>query len=142
MPDYGAELKPQNLISTRRPWYKMEVRRVPSILFAYLGRRNARFVRNLAAVVPLTAFLCVCPFRESPDFIAKLWTVLRHPQTLANLRLVGISYGGGAIKVEPRALERLPLSHNVPVETGLAPEGRRSRLEWERPPDSGPVVPP
>jgi len=49
------------LLSTRNPWYKMETRSVPPILFAYLGRRNIRFIRNLAGALPLTCFLCVYP---------------------------------------------------------------------------------
>src|SRR5215475_7074002 len=43
-----AELYKRPLIATRRPWYKMEIRKAPPFLFAYLGRRNARFIRNLA----------------------------------------------------------------------------------------------
>jgi adenine-specific DNA-methyltransferase len=103
----GLPQKP--LISTRHPWYKMETRAVPPFLFAYLGRRRARFIRNDAGVVPLTVFLCVYPLQEDQAFLDTLWTVLCHPETVANLSLVGKSYGGGAIKVEPRALERLPL---------------------------------
>ena len=98
-----------SLISSRRPWYKMESRTPPPILFAYLGRRNARFIRNLAGVVPLTGFLCVYPNWDDPDLIEQLWNALQEPEALANLSLVGKSYGSGAIKVEPRALERLPL---------------------------------
>lgn len=97
------------LISQRAPWYKMEVRNAPPILFAYLGRRNARFIMNSAEIMPLTGFLCVYPKSGDPAFIRKLWQVLQHPETIANLALVGKSYGSGAIKVEPRALERLPL---------------------------------
>ena len=111
----------RSLISTRRPWYKMERREVPPILFAYLGRRNARFVRNLAGVLPLTGFLCVYPHQKSPDFVNQLFRVLQHPQTIANLALVGKSYGNGAIKVEPRALEKLPLPSEVVKEAGLTP---------------------
>ena len=113
------ELPSRTLIASRRPWYKMETRRPPSYLFAYLGRRNARFVRNTAGVVPLTGFLCVYPRKTDHDYIEKLWRVLNHPDTIANLSLVGKSYGGGAIKVEPRALERLPLSAHVLTEVGL-----------------------
>ncbi len=47
------------LISQRKPWYSMEKRRVPPFLFAYLGRRNVRFIRNEANALPLTSFLCV-----------------------------------------------------------------------------------
>jgi len=102
-------LDKKTLIRTRKPWYRMETRKSPPILFAYLGRRNARFIRNLAGVVPLTCLLCVYPKREDAAFIGRLWRVLSDPQTIRNLRSVGKSYGGDAVKVEPRALERLPL---------------------------------
>ena len=110
--DYGEDMSihEKSLISTRRPWYKMETRIPPPILFAYLGRRNARFIRNRAGVVPLTGFLCVYPHRDDIESIERLWQVLQQPETIANLSLVGKSYGGGAIKVEPRSLEKLPLS--------------------------------
>jgi hypothetical protein len=107
------------LIAQRRPWYKMEVRAVPPFLFAYLGRRHARFIRNIASVMPLTGFLCVYPHESDPAFLEKLWSALTHPDTLANLPLVGKSYGAGAIKVEPRALERLPIPASASRAAGL-----------------------
>jgi hypothetical protein len=116
-----AKLDKRALITTRRPWYKMEMRRVPPFLFAYLGRRNVRFIRNLAGVMPLTSFLCVYPHREDADFIDGLWRALKHPDTVNNLALVGKSYGAGAIKVEPRALERLPIPEHVIAELSLTP---------------------
>jgi adenine-specific DNA-methyltransferase len=109
----------KTLIATRRPWYKMETRPAPPFLFAYLGRRHARFIRNSAGAVPLTGFLCVYPYARDEASLESLWRVLRHPETVANLALVGKSYGGGAIKVEPRSLERLPLSHAALREGGL-----------------------
>jgi hypothetical protein len=115
----GVSRRP--LVAQRRPWYRMETRRVPPFLFAYLGRRNARFIRNSAGVIPLTGFLCVYPRNNGAEFLGRLWQVLSHPTTLSNLRLVGKSYGGGAIKVEPRALERLPLPAEVVQEVGLQP---------------------
>lgn len=107
------------LISQRKPWYKMEVRRVPPFLFAYLGRRNTRFIRNVAGVLPLTSFLCVYPRNDDPIVINKLWKVLRHPETISNLASVGKSYGDGAIKVEPRSLERLHIPEAVVKEAEL-----------------------
>ncbi len=118
------------LIATRRPWYKMETRSAPPILFAYLGRRNVRFIRNLAGVVPLTSFLCVYPHQDDPAFVDKLCRVLRDPETIANLALVGKSYGAGAIKVEPRALETLPLPSHVVSMVGLQPEAARQMQFW------------
>jgi len=114
------------LISMRRPWYKMEQRTPPPILFAYLGRRNARFIRNLAKVVPLTGFLCVYPYQDDAAYIEKLWFVLRQKETLTNLPLVAKSYGQGALKVEPRGLERLPLPQILLSEAGLHAPVRRN----------------
>jgi len=119
--EYGERLglPSRALISQRRPWYRMETREVPPYLFAYLGRRNARFVRNLASALPLTGFLCVYPLSRSPEQVECLWAVLQHPQVVANLALVGKSYGSGAIKVEPRALERLPMPDEVVSAAGI-----------------------
>jgi len=96
-------------LATRKPWYRMDQRTIPPILFAYLGRRNVRFVRNYAQALPLTGFLGVYPHSTDPVFVEKLWTILRDPETIANLKQVGKSYGRGCIKVEPHALEKLPL---------------------------------
>jgi hypothetical protein len=109
------------LISTRQPWYKMEVREVPIFLFAYLGRRNARFIKNEAGIVPLTGFLCIYPRSNDKEYIEKLWQILQHPNTVSNLQLVGKSYGSGAIKVEPRSLERLPIKSELVKQLGLRP---------------------
>lgn len=118
---HGEELgiHHRTLIATRRPWYKMETRAVPPFLFAYLGRRSVRFIRNSAGVLPLTGFLCVYPYCTEVEFLAKFWKALLHPETIAHLALVGKSYGSGAIKVEPRALEKLQLPINVMKQCGL-----------------------
>lgn len=113
------ELHKRSLISMRRPWYKMEVRSTPPILFAYLDRRNTRFIRNSAGVAPLTGFLCVYPREKDMVSVARLYAALRHPDTVANLSAVGKSYGAGAIKVEPRALERLLLPAHMIAEAEL-----------------------
>lgn len=115
-------LSDQVLLSTRRPWYKMESRRTPPLLFAYLGRRNTRFILNEASVVPLTGFLCVYPKHVSSlEETLRLFRALQDPRALTNLRLVGKSYGDGALKVEPRALERLQIPYEVADEYGLIP---------------------
>jgi hypothetical protein len=112
-------LHEKSLIKTRRPWYKMEKRTPPPILFAYLGRRDCRFVLNEADVVPLTGFLCVYPWDTTQTGVKKLWRALNHPDTLANLRFVSKSYGGGALKTEPRQLDQLEIPQSVLDEVGL-----------------------
>jgi len=44
---------------------------------------------------------------------------LNHPDTLQNLAFAGKSYGGGAVKVEPRQLDRLEIPMSVLREVGL-----------------------
>ena len=121
------------LISTRRPWYRMERRRPPPLLFAYLGRRNTRFLRNPAGVVPLSNFSCVYPKSQDPEFLDALTSSLHHPDTLAGLPFVGKSYGSGAVKVEPRGLERLTIPAHVAREVGLrSPSQYQLHLPFER----------
>lgn len=136
--EQGIQRKP--LLSTRRPWYKMETRTIPPFLFAYLGRRSSRFIRNEARVIPLTVFLCIYPYQDDQEFTEKLWKVLQHPETIANLRLVGKSYGSGAIKVEPRSLEQLPLPEHV-VQTAFGPatiSSKQQALPLSPPPTASP----
>jgi len=109
----------RSLIKTRRPWYRMEARRRPGLLFAYLGRRDCRFIENRAGVVPLTGFLCVYPREDDDGYRERLWRALNDPRTIANLPFVGKSYGGGAIKVEPRQLDLLEIPTAVLSDVGL-----------------------
>jgi len=117
----ALDFSSRTLIATRRPWYKMECRVTPPFLFAYLGRRNVRFIRNLVGAIPLTGFLCIYPKDSSKENIEKLWQLFRHPEILDGLASVGKSYGGGAIKVEPRSLERLPIPKRLLEQVGLVP---------------------
>ena len=116
------------LIGTRRPWYRMEQRTPPPLLFAYLGRRDCRFVLNRADVVPLTGFLCVYPHDATRAASERLWRALNHPLTLANLSYVAKSYGSGALKVEPRQLEHLKIPFTVVDEFKLLPRETADQL--------------
>ncbi|MCI0393699.1 MAG: SAM-dependent methyltransferase [Chloroflexi bacterium] len=107
------------LISQRKPWYKMESRPTPPFLFAYLGRRNSRFIRNSAKIIPLTSFLCIYPKSNDREYVERVWKILNNPETIANLSMIGKSYGDGAIKVEPRSLEKLPIPDTVIEQSGL-----------------------
>ena len=99
----------------------MERREPPPILFAYLGRRDCRFILNEARVVPLTGFLCIYPWDTDREAITRLWRALNHPDTLRNLAFAGKSYSGGAVKVEPRQLDGLEIPESVLQAVGLKP---------------------
>jgi hypothetical protein len=104
------KLHSRALVSSRKPWYKTEKRDAPELLFAYLGRRNSRFILNTAGVVPLHCLHCV--YLRSPHRADKIHAVLNHPSVLENLKYVAKSYGSGALKVEPQSLAR----PEIPVE--------------------------
>jgi hypothetical protein len=107
----GVELKlpERSLIKLRKPWYKQEKRKTPEFLFAYLGRRSSRFIKNEAQIVPLHCLHCVYTHSKDARHIKNLHQVLNHPDTLQNLHLVSKSYGAGALKAEPQNLKNLPI---------------------------------
>jgi hypothetical protein len=106
----------------------MEQRTPPPILFAYLGRRDCRFILNEAGVVPLTCFLCIYPWETNREAVKELWRALNHPKTLQNLAFAGKSYGGGAVKVEPRQLDTLEIPASVVREIGLKSQAIATEL--------------
>lgn len=108
------------LILARKTWYQMERREPPPILFSYLGRRSSRFILNKAGVLPLNGFLCVYPKSKNKKDLTKLLNLINHKEILENLFLVGKSYGSDAVKVEPRAIERLPIPERLVQQFGLA----------------------
>lgn len=107
--DLGLPQKP--LLSSRRPWYRMEKRLPPDFLFAYLGRKNIRFIKNTAKVVPLSCFLCV--YAKSGVNKDVLFSALSDQRTIENLAYVGKSYGNNSIKVEPKSLLRLEIPEDL-----------------------------
>ena len=108
------------LAARGKRWYRSERREVPDFFFAYLGRRRQRFIANHAKVVPSTAFLCVYIRPEWMHKTEAITSLLGDESVIANLRFVGKSYGGGAIKVEPRSLEKLPLTRKQLDDAGLS----------------------
>ena len=105
------------LVSTRRQWYYMEKRKPVPILFAYLGRRNNRFIDAMTQITPLTGFLCVYP-KPGVDK-RKLLKALNHPSSIAELARIGKSYGDGAVKVEPGGLRKMIIPLEALEDSGL-----------------------
>lgn len=92
------------LLKTKKHWWMIEKRDAPQFLFSYLGGVKNRFVLNDAGVIPLNTYHCVYlknfTHLELPDTLE----LLNSENTINNLKLIGKSYGGGSIKVEPSKL--------------------------------------
>lgn len=106
-----------SLVSMRKHWYFMEKRKPVPILFAYLGRRNNRFIHAVTDLTPLTGFLCVYP-KPGVDKL-KLLKVLNHSLSIQELSRIGKSYGDGAVKVEPGGLRKMIIPLPALLESGL-----------------------
>lgn len=117
--DIGEDLGVNNgaLVSMRKNWYYMEKRKPVPILFAYLGRRNNRFIDAQTDLTPLTGFLCVYP-KPGIDK-QKLLRALNHPSSIQELSRIGKSYGDGAVKVEPGGLRKMILPLDALMESDL-----------------------
>ena len=101
----------------RKKWFFMEKRKPVPILFAYLGRRNNRFIDAQTELTPLTGFLCVYP-KTGVDK-QKLISALNHPLSIQELSRIGKSYGGGAVKVEPGGLRKMIIPEEALKESEL-----------------------
>jgi hypothetical protein len=105
------------LVSMRRQWFFMEKRKPVPILFAYLGRRNNRFIESLTDLTPLTGFLCVYPNPGVDKH--KLLKALNHPSSIQELSRIGKSYGDGAVKVEPGGLRKMVIPLDALTDAGF-----------------------
>lgn len=81
--------------------------------------------------------------QADPALLEKLWQILRHPETVQNLACVGKSYGAGAIRVEPRSLERPPIRVHLTDAADLMPrqETVQMPLQFHEKKPKYPVVP-
>ena len=95
------------LAKQRHPWFELRFHDTFPILFTYLNKENPRFVRNVAAAVPLNNWLVISPLEDvDPD---ELFVRLSDPRVLEGVARRGRHYGEGLWKLEPSELERLPL---------------------------------
>jgi len=93
------------LANTRTPWYALEQRPQSQILFTYMNRDRARFIRNGAGAVPLNTFLIVEP--AAGVDADELWEVLLSAHVERQVKQARRNYGGGLWKVEPRELGQI-----------------------------------
>jgi hypothetical protein len=118
----------RSLVQTRKKWYAMEQRDVPTIFFTILTRGNPRFILNRAGVRPLNMFSLIYPNRYILDADAAelLWALLNSNFSLSRLHSVSRTYGGNTLKVEPRELDNLPVIN--PLALPSKAERRLKRL--------------
>jgi adenine-specific DNA-methyltransferase len=93
-------------------WYMAERREPPPILFTYLSRGKTRFIHNVMGAQALNVFLLAYPnprIARDPARVKALIAMLNSSTVMEQLQLVGRSYGGDTVKLEPRELDTLPM---------------------------------
>ena len=113
----------------RSPWWKVPRVGVPDLLLTYMNHDTPRLVANEAGVTYLNSVHGVTLQPEHRKLGRDLLPIgVLNSLTLLGAELVGRSYGGGILKVEPKEADLLP----VPVPRRA--RRRRGRAARSAPP--------
>jgi adenine-specific DNA-methyltransferase len=94
----------------REPWWRPPVVPVPDLFFTYMSHRYPRLIHNAADVAFLNSMHGVRLREGAPaEARAALPLLAFNSVTMLGAELMGRSYGGGILKMEPREAAALPL---------------------------------
>ncbi|ARJ07559.1 methyltransferase [Cnuibacter physcomitrellae] len=91
----------------RIPWWKVPVLAAPDLLLTYMNADTARLTTNAAGVRHLNSVHGVYIKAEYRDLARSILPIASlNSLTLLSAEMVGRSYGGGILKIEPREADR------------------------------------
>jgi adenine-specific DNA-methyltransferase len=96
--------------SIRTPWWRPPLVAAPDLFFTYMSHRYPRLITNSAGVSFVNSMHGVRLRRSAPR-VAKtaLPLLLLNSVTMLGAEVLGRSYGGGILKMEPREAAELPM---------------------------------
>jgi adenine-specific DNA-methyltransferase len=116
--------------AVRSPWWRVPVVRTPDLFLTYMNHDAPRLVSNQARAAHLNSIHGVTLASSHREIGADLLPIgMLNSVTMLGAELLGRSYGGGVLKVEPREADRLPMPSPALL-SAAATEllGLRSRL--------------
>lgn len=94
----------------RSPWWRVPLVPVADILFTYMNHDRPRLITNGAKVHHLNSIYGVALKPELRKLGASLLPIAAlNSASLLGAEIVGRSYGGGLLKLEPREADRMPV---------------------------------
>lgn len=115
----------------RAPWWRVPLVEVPDLFLTYMNHDRPRLLANRAGVHVLNSLYGVRLAAERRETgMALLPLASLNSITLLGAEIVGRSYGGGLLKLEPREADRLPVPSQATL-AAAAPrlEAVRARVE-------------
>jgi hypothetical protein len=112
---------------TRTPWWRVPMVAVPDLLLTYMNQDRPRLIANEARVHILNSVYGVT-LRTGRRRVGRevLPIACLNSLTLLGAEMVGRSYGGGMLKLEPKEADQLPVPSLATVEA-VAAALRRQR---------------
>jgi adenine-specific DNA-methyltransferase len=94
----------------RSPWWRVPTLRIPDLFLTYMNQDVPRLVRNQAKAAHLNSIHGVTLKRAHRELGTDLLPIaMLNSVTMLGAELVGRSYGGGILKIEPKEADRLPM---------------------------------
>lgn len=91
----------------RRPWWRVPVLKVPDLFLTYMNADTARLTTNTVGARHLNSIHGVYLTDEYRELARDVLPIASlNSMTLLSAELVGRSYGGGILKIEPREADR------------------------------------
>jgi adenine-specific DNA methylase len=103
--------------AVRTPWWRVPTLRIPDLFLTYMNQDAPRLVRNQAKVAHLNSIHGVTLKPGRRELGADLLPIaMLNSATMLGAELVGRSYGGGILKIEPKEADRLPMPSPATLE--------------------------